>query len=155
MTLHDLFTLLNLPIEHWGMTWLNYIIDTSRNKYRGTIHKIYKWIHSGVTNTSTWSWLGPLVILQGYYGLMALLTALYWGFNLGVGVRAPLRVDHWVTWIHILFMCSGGLCISCEIRLPSQPLRTPSWPFSQWVLALPGLISLEEVILCTRLFHAL
>ena len=33
------------------------------------------------------------------------------------------------------------------IRLPSQPLRTPSWPFSQWVLSLPGLISLEEDIL--------
>ena len=39
--------------EHRGMTWLNYIIDTSWNKHRGTIHKIYKWIHSEVTNTST------------------------------------------------------------------------------------------------------
>ena len=27
-----------------------------------------------------WSLLGPLVTLQGYYGLMELLTALYWGF---------------------------------------------------------------------------
>ena len=42
--------------EHRGMTWLNYITDTSQNKHRGTIHKIYKWIHSEVTNTST-CWL--------------------------------------------------------------------------------------------------
>ena len=40
-------------LEHLGMTWLNYIRDTSWNKHRGTIHKIYKWIHSEVTNTST------------------------------------------------------------------------------------------------------
>ena len=40
--------------EHWGMTtWLNYIIDTSWNKHRVTIHKIHRWIHSKVTNTST------------------------------------------------------------------------------------------------------
>ena len=35
------------------MTWLNYITDTSQNKHQGTIHKIYKWIHSEVTNTLT------------------------------------------------------------------------------------------------------
>ena len=35
------------------MAWLYYITDTSRNKHQGTIHKIYKWIHSEVTNTST------------------------------------------------------------------------------------------------------
>ena len=39
--------------EHQGMTWLNYIIYTSQNKHRGTIRKIYKWIHSKVTNTLT------------------------------------------------------------------------------------------------------
>ena len=35
------------------MTRLKYITDTSRNKHRNTIHKIYRWIHSKVTNTST------------------------------------------------------------------------------------------------------
>ena len=35
------------------MTWLNYFIDTYHNKNRGTIHNIYKWIHSEVTITST------------------------------------------------------------------------------------------------------
>ena len=46
--LHYIFSL----SEHRGMTWLNYIIDTSRNKHRGTRHKIHRWIHSEVTNTS-------------------------------------------------------------------------------------------------------
>ena len=41
--------------EHQGMTWLNYIINTFWNKHQGIIHKIYKWMHSKVTNTSTWS----------------------------------------------------------------------------------------------------
>ena len=36
-------------------TWLKYIIETSWNKHRVTIHKIYKWIHSEVTITSTWT----------------------------------------------------------------------------------------------------
>ena len=39
------------------MTWFKYITDTSRNKHRGTIHKIYGWIHSEVKkyiNTSQW-----------------------------------------------------------------------------------------------------
>ena len=41
--------------EHQGMTsWLNYITDTSWNKHWGTRHKIHRWIHSKVTNTSTW-----------------------------------------------------------------------------------------------------
>ena len=40
-------------LEHWSMTWLNYITDTSWNKHCSTIHTIYKWIHSEVTNTST------------------------------------------------------------------------------------------------------
>ena len=44
--------------EHRGMTWLKYITDTSRNKHQGTIHKIYEWIHSEVTNTSTFFTLG-------------------------------------------------------------------------------------------------
>ena len=35
------------------MTWIKYITDTSQNKHRGTIHKIYERIHSKVTNTST------------------------------------------------------------------------------------------------------
>ena len=29
----------NSRSEHLGMTWLNYITDTSQNKHRGTIHK--------------------------------------------------------------------------------------------------------------------
>ena len=45
---------------------------------------------------------------------MALLTALYWGFWPRGWCPEPLRVDHWVTWLHILFMCSGGLCFSRE-----------------------------------------
>ena len=41
--------------KHQGMTtWLNYIIDTSWNKHWVTIHKIHRWIHSEVTNTSTY-----------------------------------------------------------------------------------------------------
>ena len=40
--------------EHQGMTiWLNYIIYTSWNKHGVTIHKIHRWIHSKVTNTTT------------------------------------------------------------------------------------------------------
>ena len=46
-------TCLHYWISHRGMTWLNYITDTSQNKHRGTIHEIYKWVHSEVTNTST------------------------------------------------------------------------------------------------------
>ena len=53
MNLHDLLHYWISRSKHQGMTWLNYIIDTSRNKHRGTIHKIYKWIHSEVANTST------------------------------------------------------------------------------------------------------
>ena len=40
--------------EHRGMTtWLNYIIETSRNKHWVPRHKIHRWIHYKVTNTST------------------------------------------------------------------------------------------------------
>ena len=53
MTLHDLFTLFNLPIRtsRHDMTQLHY--RYFRNKHQGTIHKLYKWIHSKVTNIST------------------------------------------------------------------------------------------------------
>ena len=45
--------------EHRGMKLLNYIINTSRNKHPGTIHKLYKWIHSEVTISSTlFPWIG-------------------------------------------------------------------------------------------------
>ena len=53
MNWHDLLHYLKSRLEHWGMTWLNYIIDTSQNKHRGTIHEICKWIHPEVTYTST------------------------------------------------------------------------------------------------------
>ena len=53
MNLHDLLHYWVSQSEHQGRTWLNYIIDTSWKKHRGTIHKIYKWIHSEVTITST------------------------------------------------------------------------------------------------------
>ena len=43
----------NSRSEHRGMAWINCITDTSRNKHRVTIHKIYRRIHSKVTNTST------------------------------------------------------------------------------------------------------
>ena len=43
----------NSRLEHRVMTWHNYITITSQNKHWGTIHKIYKWIHSEVTITST------------------------------------------------------------------------------------------------------
>ena len=39
-------------LKHRGMKRLNWITDTSRNKHQGTMHKIYKWIHFEVTNTS-------------------------------------------------------------------------------------------------------
>ena len=65
MTLHDLFTYWISRSKHWGMAWLNYIIDTSWNKHQGTIQKIYKWIHSEVTNTSTQRM--SLGLPQGYF----------------------------------------------------------------------------------------
>ena len=35
------------------IAWLKYIIETSQNNHRVTIHKIHRWIHSEVTYTST------------------------------------------------------------------------------------------------------
>ena len=54
MTWHDLFTLLILPIGtsgHDNMTQLHYRYIP--NKHQVTIHKIHRWIHSEVINTST------------------------------------------------------------------------------------------------------
>ena len=55
----------NRRVTHSDLTWLVHIIETldrnirawhdsntSQNKHRGTIHNIYKWIHSEVTITS-------------------------------------------------------------------------------------------------------
>ena len=53
MNWHDFLIIETSWNKHRGMTWLNYITDTSQNKHQGTIHKIYRWIHSEVTNTLT------------------------------------------------------------------------------------------------------
>ena len=54
MTWYDLIILLILSIRTSGMTtWLKYIIETSYNKHRVTIHKIHRRIHFKVTYTST------------------------------------------------------------------------------------------------------
>ena len=60
------------------MTWFNYIIDTSWNKHQGTIHKIYKWIHFKVTNTSTHSaYRNATILYFSLYDWIILLLKCY------------------------------------------------------------------------------
>ena len=117
--------------EHWGNKWLNYITNTSWNKHRGTIHKIYKWIHSEVRiTTKLFCWSCFLLYENTSWNSLESMeknTSIYLRYN-SVWDSLQYRGDTFVGWFHWfrLGLCSWRLKVYCRLCFQSG-IWTITW----------------------------